>query len=124
MAGLAAPASGGVLEDYVKKEDGALKFSVEKEFDLGGVKVLNVRLVSQTWQGMEWKHWLSVVVPPVIDDHKKAILMVAGGRNKEEAPTAPEGGDDVGDGGGAVEGAVGDFAAGAEPAVVRWFVGR
>lgn len=89
FAGLVGSAVGGVLEDYVKKEDGALRFDVTNEFNLGGVKVLNVRLISQSWQGMEWKHWLSVVVPPEIDAHKKAILMIGGGKNSDEVPTAP-----------------------------------
>jgi len=51
-----------------------------------GVRVLKVRLTSQTWKGHKWQHWLTVFVPPQVGDHKKGILLIEGGSNKDRAP--------------------------------------
>lgn len=51
-----------------------------------GVRVVKVRLTSQTWKGHEWQHWLTVFVPPQVGDHRKGILLIEGGSNRDRAP--------------------------------------
>src|SRR5881296_2678126 len=60
------------LESYVKAPDDSYGWSVEKTADLPGIgSALTVRLTSQTWKGIPWRHWLSVIRPPLLL-HKKA----------------------------------------------------
>lgn len=76
------------LDDYIAKEDGALAYKIHDEFEIYGARVVNVRLTSQKWRGIEWKHWLTVVLPPKIDPHGKGVLIVAGGSSKGKVPSA------------------------------------
>lgn len=69
------------LFDYVKKDDGAFKYSaasVEKLAD-SKIKVLTFDMTSQVWQGIEWKHKVQILLPdnPVRKD--TAILLNTGG---------------------------------------------
>lgn len=83
---VALPARGGLLEDYIAKENQALKYEVRKETTDLGVKISSIRLTSQEWRGHEWKHWLTVFVPPVVDPHKRGVLLIEGGSNKDGLP--------------------------------------
>lgn len=76
----------GILEDYIKKENPALAYKIEKEAQLVGVKAVSVRLTSQEWRGKKWQHWLTIFIPPVVDPHKRGILLIEGGRNQDGLP--------------------------------------
>ena len=80
-----APA--GELEDYVQAEDSALAYEIHNEFKVLGVRAINVRLTSQKWRGIEWKHWMTILIPPEVDSHSKAILSINGGSSKSKVPT-------------------------------------
>lgn len=83
-----ASAAGGPLEEYVARDDGALAFEIVGESELLGVRSIDVRLVSQEWRGIPWRHWLSILVPPKVGDHGRAVLSVGGGSNLDAAPDA------------------------------------
>ena len=56
------------LFSYVNTDDGAYKWEIESQSDLGlGVKLYDLKLTSQIWQGITWRHSLRVVVPPSYD---------------------------------------------------------
>ncbi|HJM62683.1 MAG: hypothetical protein CMN05_05885 [Roseibacillus sp.] len=80
------PASAGILEDYIAKENEAFNYEISKEITDLGVRISAIRLTSQEWRGKEWKHWLTVFVPPVVDPHKRGVLLIEGGRNRDGLP--------------------------------------
>jgi PhoPQ-activated pathogenicity-related protein len=41
---------------------------------------------SQTWQGLEWKHWLTVIKPETVTHPDKSLLLITGGNNGSESP--------------------------------------
>lgn len=79
-------ARAGILEDYLKKENPALAYKIEKETAIIGVKAVSVRLTSQEWRGKKWQHWLTIFIPPVVDPHKGGVLLIEGGRNQDGLP--------------------------------------
>ena len=74
------------LRTYVHAPDDSYRWSIEEEVDLGVAIGYSVRLVSQTWRGIEWTHWLNVIVPKELKHTDKAMLMVAGGNNRDSGP--------------------------------------
>ncbi len=68
------------LRDYVKKPDATYKWKVRSEGEFGKTQYAEVRLTSQTWQDIPWKHQLFVIKPSTVSDETKhALLFVAGG---------------------------------------------
>jgi PhoPQ-activated pathogenicity-related protein len=59
----AAETRGGVLAEYVHRDDPATRFEAVTHGKLPAGEWLTGRLVSQSWQGVEWTHELSLVVP-------------------------------------------------------------
>ncbi len=77
------------LESYVKAPDDSFKFKVEGETDLPGIgKAVTVRLTSQTWQGIPWQHWLTVIHPEKVAHAESALLVISGGSTRSQAPGA------------------------------------
>ncbi len=74
------------LKAYVEKPDDSYGWTLEETREMGGSTVYLVRLTSQTWRGIEWRHWLSVIVPDDIKAQGRAMLMVAGGDNNSDKP--------------------------------------
>lgn len=83
-----APLQAGELEDYITKPDASYSYTVREEIQLGAQKGYIVRMTSQTWRGMKWEHWVSIIVPPHIEHHDKAILLIGGGSNRSQRPNA------------------------------------
>lgn len=76
------------LESYVKSPDSSYGWKVEKEVALPGGKgsAILTRLTSQTWRGIEWKHWLTILCPAEVSHPDSALLLIAGGSNRDEMP--------------------------------------
>ena len=53
------------LESYVETPDDSYAWEVMKELDLpeGEGTAIIARLTSQTWKGIPWKHWLTILRP-------------------------------------------------------------
>jgi len=71
---------------YVTAEDKTYGWKVEDEINSGGASISFVRLTSQTWQGITWKHWLTVIRPDNIKNSKHSMLVIAGGRSSSKPP--------------------------------------
>jgi len=87
------------LENYIRADDGAFAWKVEKSMRIEGAapgEWFAVRLTSQKWRTDAevdfplWTHWLNVWVPdkPISD---KPILFIGGGRRRDAAPDGPPG---------------------------------
>ncbi len=69
----AAPAD---VFDYVKAPDASYRWSVGQS---GVPGVTNLNLVSQTWQGLDWKHTVTILQPKNPKHPDVAILFITGG---------------------------------------------
>ena len=97
LAALPAPARAdgeptAPLADYVRRADPSFAWTVRHEAELGDARVAELRLVSQTWQGVPWKHRVFVLRPKALRAPEQALLFVTGGAwraSYDEAPGAP-----------------------------------
>ncbi len=67
------------LQDYAKSPDDSFAWSVRKNIRLEGCQVHDLDLTSQTWQGITWKHTMSIFVPDNIRHKETALLFITGG---------------------------------------------
>jgi len=70
------------LRSFVEKPDKSFAYKVETTQDVGGAQVLTLQLTSQTWRGLVWTHWVTLVVPAKVTHPDKAILYIQGGSTK------------------------------------------
>jgi PhoPQ-activated pathogenicity-related protein len=80
LAGLlaAAPASAGLLE-YVRKPEPAYAWKLAGSKETPAGTVYDIDLVSQTWQGITWKHRLQVYQPKGVAPAETMTLINTGG---------------------------------------------
>lgn len=85
-----APATAGAipqgLSEYVHKPDDSYSYKIVETAKIGTTRGYVVHLTSQTWEGIVWHHWLSILVPAKINPGHKAILAIVGGRNTDKPP--------------------------------------
>jgi len=81
----AFPASAG-LKDYVEAPDDTYAYEITETRDAGTATVYGVRMTSQTWRGIEWKHWMAVIVPKELEHTGTAMLVIGGGDNDSTGP--------------------------------------
>lgn len=74
------------LKDYVARPDDSYTYEVTETREVGGCTVYVVRLTSQTWLEITWKHWLTIFAPAEIKHPDKSLLVIAGGDNDDEGP--------------------------------------
>jgi PhoPQ-activated pathogenicity-related protein len=72
------------LPTYVKQADDAFAWELEANRDIIGGKVLRLKLTSQVWQDITWKHQLYVCEPADVKYDDTMLLVIAGGRNGRE----------------------------------------
>ena len=71
--------AGADLDDYIKRPEDALAWKlIEKRTRPEGV-VYDLQLISQSWQGILWKHQLQVYQPATISPNATMFLWVTGG---------------------------------------------
>ncbi|HJP00725.1 MAG TPA: PhoPQ-activated protein PqaA family protein [Planctomycetota bacterium] len=80
--------TGGDLKEMVREPDANFAYEVLAEEQVGACRATVARLTSQTWQEMEWWHWLSILAPTKIEHPGKAILFITGGSNRSKHPKA------------------------------------
>lgn len=84
--------SATALTDYVAKEDSTYRYEKRAEETVGAVKVVELKMTSQTWQDIEWKHLVYVFVPSKIVTPGHALLFITGGGwNDELDKPSPDG---------------------------------
>ncbi len=96
---LLAPALGGAstagtpadaLDRFLAQPDASFAWQVRTESRYRNAYYAELRLVSQTWKGTEWKHRLHVLVPRKVDaESGQALLLVWGGRWKPHYDDPP-----------------------------------
>lgn len=86
--------SENALESYIAKPDTAFQWSVTDSFELESIKGYQLIMTSQVWQGITWKHQLTVFVPTEVD-YTNSLLFISGGKNKEGEPTLRSNTDDL-----------------------------
>ncbi|MFT6881117.1 MAG: PhoPQ-activated pathogenicity-related protein, partial [Arcticibacterium sp.] len=86
--------SENALESYIAKPDTAFQWSVTDSFELESIKGYQLIMTSQVWQGITWKHQLTVFVPTEVD-YTSSLLFISGGKNKEGEPTLRSNTDDL-----------------------------
>ncbi|MBI4612880.1 MAG: phenylacetic acid degradation protein [Planctomycetes bacterium] len=74
------------LFEYVNAPDPSFAWEVKAETDLAGGKACSIDLTSQTWRGIVWKHWVTLVVPDETAFPDAVVLVVNGGKNGRPAP--------------------------------------
>ena len=74
------------LRGYVDKPDASYAVKFLDNHDIGANKIISLQLTSQTWRGITWTHWLSIIVPAKIEHPDKAVLHIMGGSNKSKSP--------------------------------------
>ena len=52
------------------------RYELVAQEKIGDCRATTVKLVSQTWRGKEWWHWLSILVPETIEYGDGAILVI------------------------------------------------
>ncbi|GAB6167042.1 PhoPQ-activated pathogenicity-related family protein [Thermostilla marina] len=76
----------GALEDYVRRPDDSFAWKHVASIEHHECRVHALRLTSQTWRGIEWKHWLYLIVPPNRTVNDGAVLFITGGSSKDTDP--------------------------------------
>ncbi len=74
----AAAAQAG-LDEYVKKPDPAYNWQQESNHTTPAGSVHNLKLTSQVWQGITWKHDLRIYEPPEVAYPDTVLLFITGG---------------------------------------------
>lgn len=72
-------ASAGELEDYVRRDDPSFSWTVTRQARTAEGAVTEIALVSQTWQGITWRHGLRVYEAPSISYPDSMLLFITGG---------------------------------------------
>jgi PhoPQ-activated pathogenicity-related protein len=86
LATLASPSTGDGLRAAVREVDDCYAYEVLESSRIGKCSATTIALTSQTWQGAEWKHWLSILVPDELTYPDAAILFITGGSTKSSSP--------------------------------------
>ena len=82
-----SPLAGTELSDYVAKPDDNYRWEVREENKIQNCEVLRLHLTSQRWQGIDWRHVLTLVKPNNLDTSREdAVLIVSGGDWHKEWP--------------------------------------
>ncbi|MCA9163844.1 MAG: hypothetical protein KDA62_12730 [Planctomycetales bacterium] len=75
----------GPLAEYVAQPDASYGWTKLHEGAIGGTDYCELRLTSQTWKDIVWKHQLFVIRPKSVKaDSHHALLFIAGGRWRDE----------------------------------------
>jgi PhoPQ-activated pathogenicity-related protein len=69
------------LQDYVAAKDDAFAWEIVKTERSNGFLMYDIDLTTQVWQGITWKHALTVFVPPDVQHNETVLLFIMGGRS-------------------------------------------
>jgi PhoPQ-activated pathogenicity-related protein len=76
----AADTAAGALAAYVAKPDVSYGWEIERHYRDPHADVVELRLRSQTWQGVLWQHQMLLIRPKRMADPQHALLIIGGGR--------------------------------------------
>jgi PhoPQ-activated pathogenicity-related protein len=69
----------GRLKEFVAKPDPTYQWEVRATEKQTGVEITQIKMVSQTWQGITWKHFVYIMKPEKITVPGHAMLFITGG---------------------------------------------
>ena len=73
---------------YLQQPDASFAWRVLDEKNAENFDVYELELVSQTWQGVAWTHWMTVAAPRTISaDHGEVALLYIDGGNQSTRPS-------------------------------------
>jgi len=72
------------LSDYIAQPDSSFSWQVVQRVETQDAEVLELRLHSQTWKRVPWRHRMYIIRPNRLIDESQALLTVTGGRWREE----------------------------------------
>lgn len=84
MTSIASASPQTALSDYLIKDDGKFAWSLRDSADMQGVKVYDLEVTSQEWQGYVWRHQIALFVPEKTYSTDTALLFITGGSNRED----------------------------------------
>jgi len=67
------------LEAYIRKPEPEFAWSLKEKNDQAGDRTYDLQLVSQSWQGITWRHQLEVYQPKNVAPNATMFLWVTGG---------------------------------------------
>ena len=67
------------LRQYVRKPDDSFSWKIRARQARDGCTLWDVALTSQTWQGIVWRHTLSLFVPDNVRHEQTVLLFITGG---------------------------------------------
>jgi PhoPQ-activated pathogenicity-related protein len=73
------------LDEYVKKPDPAFAWSVAGTTTTRAGMITSIKLTSQVWQGITWRHDLRIYEPREIAHPDAMLLFITGGDNMRQA---------------------------------------
>ena len=73
---------------YLNAEDASYKWTEKTTTEIEGCQVTVLRLTSQTWQGIKWRHWMHVIRPTEVKHAGQAMLVIGGGNSSKKEPSA------------------------------------
>ncbi len=71
--------SAGRLNEYVAKPDSTYQWEVRATEKQQGIEITQIKMVSQTWHGITWKHFVYIMKPEKITVPGHAMLFITGG---------------------------------------------
>jgi PhoPQ-activated pathogenicity-related protein len=80
IAALALPTVRADLPEYLRKSEPAFSWKLSEKVERDGDTIYNLQLVSQTWQGITWKHALQVCQPKGVRPTSVLLLRNQGGQ--------------------------------------------
>ena len=83
LAGAQRPARAG-LDEYVKKPDSAFAWSQTSNLNAPAGTITTLALTSQVWQGITWKHELTVYDPRELSHADAMLLFITGGDHRSK----------------------------------------
>jgi len=78
------------LSDYVAQPDSSFTWQIVQRVETRDAEVLELRLHSQTWKNVLWRHRMYIIRPNRLIDESQALLTVTGGRWREDYDSVDE----------------------------------
>lgn len=84
---VAQATAGMELKEYVDRPDDFYRWEIRERSRLQNCDVVRLHLTSQRWQGIEWRHVLTLIKPDNMNvSRQDALLVVSGGSWQESWP--------------------------------------
>lgn len=89
LARAAEPEVDPTLARYVAAPDASFAWKELQRTQVPGGELVELRMTSQTWKGIAWKHQLILFKPEVVEHPENALFVIGGGRWSAETESGP-----------------------------------